>query len=87
MTWPPTRETAKHRPTPRPKTLGDARRLIKETFERNRWDERAQRYYMNNLGIRPQPTEELSLEDTRTILDRMGRSHMIIFEQEVKAAA
>jgi hypothetical protein len=66
-----------------PTTFGDARKLIKETMDANRWDARSQRFYLNNLGIRPVPIERLSKDECRTVLERMKRTRMIIFAEDV----
>src|SRR5204862_3291565 len=67
----------------RPETLGEARQLIQKTFDRQRWDERSQRFYLNNLGLQPRPVAELDLDVCRLVLARMERSRMIIFAEEI----
>ena len=67
----------------RPETLGEARQLIQKTFDRQRWDERSQRFYLNNLGLQPRPVAELDLDACRLVLARMERSRMIIFAEKI----
>jgi hypothetical protein len=66
----------------RPKTVGDARRLIIEVFSRQReegWDERDIRVYLEGKGVPKARVEDLSPEETRAVMDALERASMIIF--------
>lgn len=71
------------RPKPyRPKTLGEARRLIDSILERNTWDERCRTRYLRSHDIEPKSISELTLDEARRILDDLERSRMVIFMTE-----
>lgn len=63
----------------RPKTAGDARQLVEEIFNRNRWDERSRLKYMELKGIEPKPLEKCTIEDLRILVAAMDKAHMVIF--------
>ena len=76
-----TRSTRGIAPKPfRPKTLGEARKIIADTFERNRWDEDSQRRYFAMKGVDTTRTvADLTIEEARSIIAAMERSRMVIF--------
>lgn len=63
----------------RPKSVGEAKRLIAATFERNRWDDDSCRRYIGMKIGEEKDLAETSPEETRTILAAMQRSRMVIF--------
>lgn len=70
------------RPKPyRPKSIGDARALITEVFERNKWDERDIRVYLE-MKLGPQKAfESLTPDEVRIVLAAMEKSKMLIFRE------
>lgn len=60
-------------------TLGDARRLIGEIFDRNGWDERSRRVYFEMKGVTARRIEDLTIDEARKIVADMERSRMVIF--------
>ncbi len=69
------------RPRPyRPSSIGDARKLINEVFERNRWDRDDQARYFKMKGIEATRLEDLTAEDIRTVISSMENSRMMNFQ-------
>ena len=65
----------------RPKTISDARRIIEETFHKNRWDERSQRVFMEMKGVTPKSLAACLPDEVRTLLNALDESHMVIFNE------
>jgi len=63
----------------RPKSIGDARRMIAETFERNQWNRNDQERYFRGKGIDAKYLEELTNDDIRAVLGYFEKARMIIF--------
>lgn len=63
----------------RPKSIGDAMKMIAGVFERNRWDVEAQSRYFKLKGIDAERIEGLTADEVRTLLAAMERSHLILF--------
>lgn len=69
----------------RPKSLGEAKRLIADTFDKqgpDGWDDHNRRKYLEMKGVEPKDVSELSVEECRIILVGMSKSQMIIFRED-----
>lgn len=64
----------------RPKTRAEAKRLIRETFDSNTWDEDEIKRYLKKRKFTDMNWREFSNEDLKLILDDFEKSKMIFFE-------
>lgn len=68
------------RPKPyRPKTIGDARRMIFGVFERNRWDRATQARYFRMKGMDATRIEDLMTGDIRRVIEFLEAAKMLLF--------
>lgn len=68
----------------RPKTLAEAKFLIEQTFERNRWDERSKEIYMKSKGVQPKEVSDLSVDETRVLIAALVASRMLLLNEGPK---
>ncbi len=66
----------------RPKTQGEARKYIVQIFDKNRWDERDRRKYMEMHDVEPKNVEDLSADEIRLLLKSMEDAQMILFRED-----
>lgn len=63
----------------RPKSIGDAREIIRGVFERNKWDRDMQADYLKLKQIDKDNLDDLSAEEIRKVISQMEKSRMLIF--------
>lgn len=66
----------------RPTSIGDARKLIIATFEKqgeDGWDVNLQKRYFIGKGIGPKSVDKLTADEIRLVIAEMEQAHMILF--------
>ncbi|MGD9564476.1 MAG: hypothetical protein AB7Q37_18930 [Pyrinomonadaceae bacterium] len=68
------------RPEPRPKSLGEAKRLIKRIFDENEWSSSDVSRYQAMLGLKAEPIDQTDLGSAKVILSDLESARMVLFE-------
>lgn len=62
----------------RPRTLAEAKSLIEQTFDRNKWDGDDRKRYLAMKNVEPKEVKDLTLDETRTVIAALEKSHMLL---------
>lgn len=63
----------------RPKTKGDAVRIVQEVYQFNDWDDGEQAKHQRSLGLEDKQLTERTNQELKIILDRFEQARMVIF--------
>ncbi|MGE3953529.1 MAG: hypothetical protein AB7F88_19770 [Pyrinomonadaceae bacterium] len=69
------------RPERRPRTLGDARRLIAKVYRANDWDEDEQIRWHAIIGLSEKPLADLNEDAVRKNVAELVAARMLILEK------
>lgn len=65
----------------RPKTIGDAREIVRQVFERNKWDDDDRRRYFKMKSIDAERLDDLSGDELRVVIGDMEKAKMVLFNE------